>query len=376
MLAIHPDLAFASDPYAPIFKALRNAVAAHTVDAHNDEEAPLDDYYFDTAKCDLFEAIRSADLQSLSAPHDLAPLREKLARQCLSYSPRIEPLLPNLDGSSFAELIESGFQLVAEAYGNGDESAVGLKEVWSGEFVWPLLACFPNAKAVVMVRDPRAVVASKNVSAEKYPWLFLARQWRKLAALAWLAKHDEQLSGRVHLVRYEDLVQHPDAGVSELCEAVGVSFDKRLLDPEEYRDGDGAPWFQNSSHYSQVRNFNRGSLTRWRDVLSTEETAFIEAICWPEMLLLGYELEQFNPRRPDNTTFSSPPIVETDDLAGWIQPYGMDDPQLVSEEMAHERLRTEMLSGRSQLSEDKLRVHLLDPSLHQPLKEAFDNGHC
>lgn len=373
MLATHPALAFASDPYAPMFKALRNAVAERQTDAVFDNDAPLDDYYFDPDKTALLDATRSVDLSTIAAPDDLGQLRDKLVRQCQAYSPHICPLLNQLEGSNFAELFESGFRIVAEAYGHDGEQSVGIKEVWAGEFVWPLLASFPDANAVVIVRDPRAVAASKNVHTEKYPWLFLTRQWRKLAALAWLAAHDDSLGGRIHLVRYEDLVERPEENIRALCRSSKLDYEERLINPAEYRDGDDAPWFQNSSHYAEVRAFNPASIGRWRDVLSSQETEFVEAVCWPEMRLFGYELERFDPNNPDEVTFDLPPVIARDELAAWIRPYAMDDIRLTREDMVHEHRRLQLLTDRALPEEDELRQNLLDVRLHQPLKDAIKN---
>ena len=373
MLASHPAIAFANDPYAPLFKALRNAVAARETCEAFDSDAPLDDYYFDASKITLLDATRTVDLASLPVPDDLTPLRAQLALQCQKYSPRIESLLHLLEGANFAELIASGYRIVAESYGNGDESTVGIKEVWTGEFVWPFLNTFPHARAIVVVRDPRAVVASKNVRDEMYPWLFLTRQWRKLAALAWLASHDDALSGRVHLLRYEDLISNPEIETRAMCQTADVTYDARLTDPSEYRDGAGAPWFQNSSHFSEVRTFNTGSITRWRDVLDRDEIAFVEAVCWPEMLLFGYEPEAFDPMHPDDGPFDAPPIVPLASLAHWVRPYAIEDSNDACVAMAQERRRLELLTQHVQTTKDEIRSHLLDLRLHQPLKDAIDN---
>lgn len=374
MLASHPALAFASDPYAPLFKAIRNAVAARRAVESFNEDAPLDDYYFDADKLALLDAVRGVDLTSLAVFDDLASLRGRIAGHGRAYSPLIAPLLDRLEGDSFAELIASGLRLVAEAYGHGGEKAVGIKEVWTGEFVWPLLAGFADARAIVVVRDPRAVAASKNVRNEKYPWLFLARQWRKLTALAWLAAHDPGLCGRVRLIRYEDLVERPEESIRDLCQSADIAYEHRLTNPDQYRDGKGEPWFQNSSHFSQIQGFNTGSMTRWRGVLDEDQTRFVEAICWPEMLLLGYPLERFDPERFDERPFERPPLVENGELALWIRPYANNDTRMVREEMIWERRRFELLTARAQPTDEELRLCLLDPRLHRPLKNAMDHG--
>ena len=57
------------------------------------------------------------------------------------------------------------------------------------------------SKCIHILRDPRAVAASNYVSSLCYPNLFLARQWRKSAALARL--NAERHSDAYLIVKYE-----------------------------------------------------------------------------------------------------------------------------------------------------------------------------
>ena len=87
--------------------------------------------------------------------------------------------------STYEEWIKRFLDLIWESCRKDQEAGVvSFKEVWTNEFAPAFLRSFRNSKVLFVIRDPRAVAASKNVTSEKYSLLFLARQWRKLAWLA------------------------------------------------------------------------------------------------------------------------------------------------------------------------------------------------
>lgn len=162
-----------------------------------------------------------------------------------------------------------------------------------------LLDIYPTAQVVHMVRDPRAVMASQKmrwqrrrlaadgVKVPRYQslrvWVnyhpyTVARLWSQAtrAALA-LVQHP-----RVTLVRFEDLLQQPEATVRELCGRVGLSYDARMLDVGQI----------NSSHQSSAGGARRGlhtaAIDTWRQVLSRTETAIAERRCAGLMGRFGY----------------------------------------------------------------------------------------
>ena len=376
MLATHSRVAFASDPFAPLFKELRNAVAERLFGASNvDADAPLDDYYFYTDKQRLFAAIQATNLDLPADDRDLAALRERIARHARPYSPKIEVLLGRLTGRSFDELIARGVEIVVDAYGSGRSEVAGFKEVWTGEFAKHLLTAFPQARVVYIVRDPRAVAASKNVNAAKYPWIFLARQWRKLAALAWaLQRPSNPDADRVLIMRYEDLIADPETEIARLCAFIGVAFEASLLDVTKYRDGSGELWHQNSAHFDNVRAFNARSVEKWREVLTGEQVSFIESVCASEMELFGYVPERFRPDLGDIAPFMSPPHIDTASLAAWIKPYSPKTSGDVVGEMGREFLRNYVLRNRVPVGVADQRRFCLSEELFDHLQAQQSNA--
>lgn len=338
VLNAHPAMSIESDPFLNFFKVLRSDIAA-TICLDRPHTAPIGDYYFSRDELGLLAAVREARLDQLSNNWDRSELWSFVRRHGEPYAPRTMARLDEVDGDTYQELLRGLFRLTAAP---GAE-VYGVKEVWIDEFVPALAKAFPDMKFIEIVRDPRAVCASKNVRSEKYPWLFLCRQWRKLAALAWSHANEwKDLAERVLLVRYEDLVRQPNAEMRRMTDFIGLSFVPEMLDPGNYVGGDGALWLQNSSYASETGAVNDSSLDKWRTALTEEEISFIESLCGPEMHLLGYT-SIVSPVTDGAVQRLSPLRIAEDDLATWIRKQYPSNLVDTAVELAKEQLRADLL---------------------------------
>lgn len=367
MLHAHPQIAFASDPYARLFKAFRNSAVQSVLGAGQiDPAAPLDDYYFYPEKQRVMAAVQQTSFDLPAGALDLADLRGQIAQASQPYSPQIAPFLADLRGETFSQLFSSGLAIIERAYGDAQTAYLGLKEVWAGEFAPHLLDAFPQAKVIHVLRDPRAVSASKNVKNAKYPWLFLARQWRKLATLAWA--HDQSsfpYHDRVLVVRFEALVADPTPQAQRLCDFLGLPFHENLTDPTTFTAGDGTPWAQNSSHYSGQQQFNTGSLDKWQETLTLAQIQFIESLCFAEMRVFDYTFKALEAMRPPLPLVFAPPEVAYEDLAEWIRPYSPPNQAALVREMALEYMRAGVLSDKETVSEAEKALLCLSPAFFE-----------
>lgn len=166
---------------------------------------------------------------------------------------------------------------------------VGSKEILCEEFTPFLLG--QGHRVVVILRDPRAVITSldyarrDNATGAHRPVLYSLRVWRKSVAyaLAW-----ESHPG-FRWVRYEDLVARPEELLSELLGWLGLG----PLPPDALRAGlrdqRGAPWRGNSSFVDHAGVASTAA-SRYESLLPPRVQEYVEALCEPEMRLLGYPL--------------------------------------------------------------------------------------
>ena len=162
-----------------------------------------------------------------------------------------------------------------------------------------LLGLYPRAHVVHLVRDPRAVMASQKkrwrrrklaANGDAQPRYESVREWvnyhpytvGRLWAHATRAALELAEHPRVTIVRYEDLVQHPEQTVRNLCARLGLDFDPSMLDVSQV----------NSSHNSAAGGAHKGmrvdAIDRWREELSRAEVAIAEQISGPLLRQFGY----------------------------------------------------------------------------------------
>ncbi|MCK4911652.1 MAG: sulfotransferase [Thermodesulfovibrionales bacterium] len=285
----HEKVVFASDPYLELLKCIRNRnleVVGHEV---SDPRAPFSDNFL--AAPEVKRNLRDTFASITLGDTDIKTIRQRIAEYTEDFSPMIIKYLEKLHPGTVAEVFDICMEILQDAYPKEGASVTGFKEVWTEEFIEPLLT-LPDrdVRCVCIVRDPRAVISSKKKTTPtdgNYPLLFMVRQWRKSAAYAVINQKFAD-SGRYLRVRYEDLVTEPETWFRKICDFIEIPFSPSLLDPSGFRDGAGGDWSQNSS-YGTSRTINPEYMDKWKEVLDEDEIYAIEALCAPEMKYLGYE---------------------------------------------------------------------------------------
>jgi hypothetical protein len=155
----------------------------------------------------------------------------------------------------------------------------------------PIMAAYPDAVIIHMIRDPRDRYASAikrwphqkgQVGGETARWLYSVR----------LAQQNlKRYPGRYKMIRYETFVSEPERTLRELCAFLGEDFEPAMFSMS------GAPGFLRKGGNSSFGSFGpavitTGAVGRFRKSLSKREVAFIEACTRREMQSLGYLPEQ------------------------------------------------------------------------------------
>jgi uncharacterized protein YjiS (DUF1127 family) len=150
------------------------------------------------------------------------------------------------------------------------------------------LACrYPDARFLVLFRDPRAKALSERHVPFGSPSLFVAtRRWRQYAR-AFARLRRTVRPERLHEMSYEALVRHPRREVEHLASFLGVAFENDMLAFYD-RDERGYPsredWKQNTT-----RPIEEKHIDKWKRELSGREIALIERTAGPELEERGYD---------------------------------------------------------------------------------------
>jgi hypothetical protein len=340
MLDAHPDATVACDPFFPLFPPLRDALVAASADpavrASLDPGAPLQDYYGTDARIRLLDAVQAGDLDVPLPAGAWAALRPAIARRMRHDCADLIPHLPEVAGPTYRALVADGLRLIEKARDAAGRAWVGFKDVWIVEFFRPLARAFPDARFLVIVRDPRAVVASMHAieridATQVAHTLSYARHWRKGVAFAEHYQGDPALAGRLRVVAYEDLVRAPEPTARGLCEFLGIPFVPAMLDASRYPDyATVGTWAGNSSFEAALGGISPELAERWRTALEPGARKLVELVCGPEMRRAGYAPDGAGADRADGEAFAylvrngRQPLAWRSDLGDPLLDYGLE----------------------------------------------------
>jgi hypothetical protein len=155
--------------------------------------------------------------------------------------------------------------------------------------------CFPDARVVIQVRDPRDHAASCKKLGKLYAAYHgsvprAARMWRReqVAALRLRARYG---GARVHIHRYEDLVRDPSRELRDICRFLDLEWDEAMLDFHVLQ----ADHRRSAGHYldNMWANLDRPvgahGVGRWRSTLSRHEVRAVERETGDVCTALGYD---------------------------------------------------------------------------------------
>ena len=151
-----------------------------------------------------------------------------------------------------------------------------------------IISRFPNAKILVTLRDPRAILAAqialeKTRQTGRFSTYYVIAHWRVAAKLARRIR-DAEAPGFV--VPYERLVREPARIMEEVCSYLEIDFDPdTVLTPTKV----GRFWSGNSAARTNFSQISTEPVSRWERELSKDEIGWVEWHCRDLMPEFGYE---------------------------------------------------------------------------------------
>jgi hypothetical protein len=148
---------------------------------------------------------------------------------------------------------------------------------------------YPEAKLIQLVRDPRAVFASRkkhmmNSSGCHTKAHRLVREWnRSSREIPRLRNQPDKFL----VVRYEDLVKDPKSIMEKICQFAGFDFVPAMLKPTRA----GTEWQGNSAFQASFSDVSAATVDQWKDYLTEHEIWWIEMHCRKGMEIAGYPFQ-------------------------------------------------------------------------------------
>jgi hypothetical protein len=151
-----------------------------------------------------------------------------------------------------------------------------------------IFARFPQAKLLVTLRDPRAILATqialeKTRKTKRFSVYYVIAHWRVAAKLARRVR-----SGDVPglLVQFEQLVSAVSTEIKSVCDYLEIQFDPEVvLTPTKI----GQAWGGNSAAQVAFSEVTAEPVSRWERELTQDEIGWVEWHCRDLMPEFGYE---------------------------------------------------------------------------------------
>jgi len=158
-------------------------------------------------------------------------------------------------------------------------------------YVDTLLAMFPEAQFIHLVRDPRAGVASMQKTSFFGNDAAINALNRRKYLREGLRRDATMPPEQWTRVRYEDLLTAPEDTLRRLCDVLGERYTPSMLtyyeDADRYMSSAAAQDYNRSAR----RPIDPSKAHSWRRDLPPSDVATIEAVCHTEMRALSYRLD-------------------------------------------------------------------------------------
>jgi hypothetical protein len=156
-----------------------------------------------------------------------------------------------------------------------------------------LARAFPEARFLLLRRDPRAVAASwLRTSWSRETTVEVAEKWRRYSRA--MRDASRAFPGRCLEIRYESLVANPEPLLESVCAFLDVEFDPQMLlfYEREREAAEGAiPQDEGADNVMTFAPLEPKRIDAWRDQLASRDRRRIEFVCGQEMVREDYPRE-------------------------------------------------------------------------------------
>ena len=196
-----------------------------------------------------------------------------------------ERLLGRLERRSFWHVFDALYAVEAELRGKRRWCS---KENNLFDYAFEIAGALPETRFLYLARDGRDFACSmRRAPGGRSNWAVLARLWREEQARCLRAHAQLAPRGASLAVRYEDLLDEPEAVVDRICGFLGVAREPAML---AFHEGASAKEAAGSSEYWQnlSRPLLRGNYGKYKKLMTRGQVRRFEAIAGYDLERLGY----------------------------------------------------------------------------------------
>lgn len=300
-LSAHPQIMVACCPNLELFRSYRNAILR---DLKNKDfliecpkDTPLLDWFGTTNRIKILEFMleyATLDNQFLNEEwesfYNTSVERGKLESEDLTKHYK------ELRGKTYKNIFSNLLSIIKKSRNCYDKKWIGLHETWIIDFFPSLARSFPDARFLVMLRDPRAIINSmlgiKNIDpSQLVQVLSYIRHWRKYVALASIFIKDPIFKNRLLVTSHDSILNDTKSTLTRICNFLDLELDEKILNTENFTNfSSEATWEGNSSFENKTLGIDPIRSKRWRKMLDPLIIETIEYLCGQELKLIGYPI--------------------------------------------------------------------------------------
>jgi hypothetical protein len=170
------------------------------------------------------------------------------------------------------------------------------KEPGLFNYISEIAVGIPDAKFVYLARDGRDVAASVlRGHLHEFHVYFAAQSWAGVQRLCLNALADPVCSGRMYLLKYEDLIEDPEQTMRDLMRFVNLEFESQQL--RYYQDEKVLDHSRKSRFWKNLAYpINRTNTGMYKETLGITNTKIFESVACVELAALKYPVDSSHRR--------------------------------------------------------------------------------
>jgi len=191
---------------------------------------------------------------------------------------------------SFSFLLKYIYLSTPSLYVKKNIRILGDKNPVYSIFIKEILEVFPDAKFIHLVRDYRDCISSHKKLFKRQNIFALSQLWKIYNS--WISIYSKNYPKNFLLVRYEDLVLNPDKIMIEICDFIGMPFERNMLNFYEKMNDERLKEYKEIiefTHPNLLKKINSESISKWKTELSISDQDKIAYILETYGLNYGYD---------------------------------------------------------------------------------------
>jgi len=168
-----------------------------------------------------------------------------------------------------------------------NEKLVGIKNPHSFLHIPFINSIFPNAKIIILVRDPRAILASRKVKKMRAGnYNSLECIWKTYKSFYILSKNLELHKDKIKEIYYEEMILNLKPTMLEICEFLEIDWHEDLL--YYYNKSEPLPLYDKMQHKLSIQKPDKFRINSYIETLSKSEILILEFLLNKQMKKHNY----------------------------------------------------------------------------------------